>query len=201
MRRFTYILLSLLMIFLAACSSSVEQNANNNDEKSKELTKEQKVDVDKGLFNVELTLPASLFEDQDENTVIAKAKEEDIKATKNEDGSFTYKMSKVKHKEMIAEIEKGINETLDETVNSEDFVSIKEITHNDSYTEFTLVVDKAAYENSMDSFAVFGLGMSGMVYQLYNGAGADDSKTTISVKDETTQEVFDEIVYPDDLQE
>jgi hypothetical protein len=196
MRIFTYALIVLLMTFLASCSSSGENNVSNG-----ENSKEQKVDVDKGLLSVVITLPASMFEDKDANTVIADAKKEGIEVTKNEDDSFTYKMSKAKHKEMMAEIEKSINETIDETVNSEDFVSIKDITHNNSFTEFTLVVDKGSYENSMDSFAALGLGMSGMMYQLYNGVDSDEYIVTISLKDQTSQEVFDEIIYPDDMKE
>jgi hypothetical protein len=196
MRIFTYAIIVLLMTFLASCSSSGENNVSNG-----ENSKEQKVDVDKGLLSVVITLPASMFEDKDANTVIADAKKEGIEVTKNEDDSFTYKMSKAKHKEMMAEIEKSINETIDETVNSEDFVSIKDITHNNSFTEFTLVVDKGSYENSMDSFAALGLGMSGMMYQLYNGVDSDEYIVTISLKDQTSQEVFDEIIYPDDMKE
>lgn len=143
-----------------------------------------------------------MFEGEDIDTVIADAKKEGIKeVTKNEDGSLTYKMSKAKHKEMMEELRKGILETVEETKNSEDYVSIKDVTYNDSFTEFTLLVNKSDYENSMDGFAAFGLGLSGMYYQLYNGVDPDKYKVTISLKDEATNEVFDEIVYPDDLEE
>ncbi|MEC2078422.1 hypothetical protein, partial [Metabacillus fastidiosus] len=138
---------------------------------------------------------------QDIDTVIADAKKEGVtEVTKNEDGSLTYKMTKAKHKEMMQELEKSILETIEETKNSKDYVSIKDITHNDSFSEFTLVVDKAKYENSMDGFAALGLGMSGMMYQIYNGSDPD-TKVKILIKDEATQEVFDETVYPDALEQ
>ncbi|MGG3891757.1 hypothetical protein [Metabacillus fastidiosus] len=196
MKKMTFILFALLLMIFSACS-----NNTNEDEKSGKQEKEETVDVKKGLLNVEITLPASMFEDQDIDTVIADAKKEGVtEVTKNEDGSLTYKMTKAKHKEMMQELEKSILETIEETKNSKDYVSIKDITHNDSFSEFTLVVDKAKYENSMDGFAALGLGMSGMMYQIYNGSDPD-TKVKIFIKDEATQEVFDETVYPDALEQ
>ncbi|WP_394186529.1 hypothetical protein [Metabacillus halosaccharovorans] len=206
MKRYTYLFMMLLSLFLVACGNNNQENNASNDEESaeqkEEQTEDESVDVKKGLLNVEVTLPASMFEGEDIDTVIADAKKEGVKeVTKNEDGSLTYKMSKAKHKEMIEELKTGILETIEETKNSEDYVSIKDITHNDSFSEFTLLVEKSAYEDSMDGFAAFGLGISGMYYQLYNGVDPDDYKVTIFLKDEASQEVFDEIVYPDDLEE
>ncbi len=205
MRRLTYILFALMITFLASCSTNDQENKASDSKKSaeqtKEKTKEQTVAVDKGLLNVEVTLPASMFEGDDADTVIADAKKEGAEVTKNEDGSFTYKMSKAKHKEMMKELETNIRTTLEEMKTSGDYVSIKDITPNNSFSEFTLVVDKEAYENSMDGFAAIGLGMSGMMYQLFSGVDADNYKVTVSMKDEATQEVFDEIVYPDALED
>ncbi|MED4531796.1 hypothetical protein [Metabacillus fastidiosus] len=195
MKKMAFILFALLLTILSACSNNASE-----DEKSDKKA-EETVDVKKGLLNVEITLPASMFEGQDIDTVIADAKKEGVtEVTKNEDGSLTYKMTKAKHKEMMQELEKSILETIEETKNSKDYVSIKDITHNDSFSEFTLIVDKAKYENSMDGFAALGLGMSGMMYQIYNGSDPD-TKVKIFIKDEATQEVFDETVYPDDLEQ
>jgi len=207
MKRYTYLFMMLLSLLLVACGNNDQEknNAGNAEESAKqqeEQTEDESVDVKKGLLNVEVTLPASMFEGEDIDTVIADAKKEGVKeVTKNEDGSLTYKMSKAKHKEMMEELKTGILETIEETKNSEDYVSIKDITYNDSFSEFTLVVEKSAYEDSMDGFAAFGLGISGMYYQLYNGVNPDEYKVTIFLKDEASQEVFDEIVYPDDLEE
>jgi len=207
MKRYTYLFMMLLSLLLVACGNNNQEknNAGIAEESAKqqeEQTEDESVDVKKGLLNVEVTLPASMFEGEDIDTVIADAKKEGVKeVTKNEDGSLTYKMSKAKHKEMMEELKTGILETIEETKNSEDYVSIKDITYNDSFSEFTLVVEKSAYEDSMDGFAAFGLGISGMYYQLYNGVNPDEYKVTIFLKDEASQEVFDEIVYPDDLEE
>ncbi|WP_419955059.1 hypothetical protein ACN6MT_05665 [Neobacillus niacini] len=202
MRIFRTILISLLLLNLASCSTNEKEDNKKQSEKSKEEAKEGNVEVEKGLLNVEITIPASMFEGQDINTVIADAKKEGVKeVTQNEDGSLTYKMSKAKHKEMMKEMKESVIASVEEMKNSEDYQSIKDITYNNDFSEFTVVVDKAAFENSMDGFATMGLAMSGMMYQLYNGVDPDKYKVTISLKDEATQKVFDDVVYPDDLNE
>lgn len=203
MKKISFLLLLISMLVITACSSEQDTSkASIAAEDSQEKTEEKSVQVDKGLLNVELTIPASMFEGEDIDQVIADAKEDGVKeVTKNKDGSLTYKMSKSAHKKMMQEFETGIEETLEEMVTSEDFVSFKEVSHNDSFNEFTLVVDKAAYENSFDGFGIFALGMSGMLYQVYEGKEMKSSKVTISVIDEATEEVVDTYVYPDDMEE
>lgn len=193
----------LIFTLLMGCSSSDTSKASekeNTEATDQEATNEA-VEVDKGLLNVEVTLPASMFEGEDVDASMAEVEKEGIKATKNEDGSVTYKMSKSKHKEMMKELETGIIESIEDMKNNTDFVSIQEITYNKSFSEFTMIVDKEAYENSMDTFASFGLGLSGMYYQLFNGADSEDYQVKIMVKDQATDEVFDEVVYPDALEE
>lgn len=198
MRRVTYIFFALLLLFISACANKED----NNKSKENDQAKEQGLEVDKGLFNVEITLPASMFEGQDIDKVIADVEKEGIKVTKNADGSLTYKMSKAQHKKMMKEMKANIIDVVNETKqNKKDYKSIKDITYNDSFTEFTMVVDKETYENSMDGFAAFGLGMAGMMYQLYNGTKSEDTKVTIFLKDQATQKQFDQIVYPDDLED
>lgn len=194
------------MLVLAACSSDNEKGKkdiekNETADTDNKSEKDESVGVDKGIFNVEITLPASFFEGEDIDTVIADAKKDGIKeATKNADGSVTYKMSKEKHKEMMSEMEVGVKESMDELV-SEDYPSIREVSANKNYSTFTLIVDKAAYEGSFDGFATMGIGMMGMYYQVFDGAESDNVKVEIHVQDATTKEVFDTMVFPDDMQE
>ena len=196
MKKVTYMLLILLITLLTACSS------NGSAEQEQDETEEKGVNVDKGLLNVEVTLPATFLEGQDIDEAIAEAKEEGVKEViKNEDGSLTYKMSKSEHKKMMSEMGTSITESIQDMKNSGDYVSIKDITSNNLFSEFHLVVDKESYENSFDGFATLGLGIQGSMYQLFNGANPEEYQVTIFVKDETTQEVFDEIIYPDALEE
>lgn len=195
MKKIVSLFLAAMMIFLVSCSAEKTENQI----KDKEKPQNQSVNVDKGLLSVTITLPASMFENQNVDEAVANAKKEGITVTKNADGSVTYKMSKTKHKEMMKEMKTNVIKTIDDTKSGKDFKSIKDITYNNDFSEFTLIVDQSSYENSMDGIAAFGLGMSGMMYELFNGVKPDEYKVTIYMKDQATQKVFDQIVYPDAL--
>jgi len=60
-------------------------------------------------------------------------------------------------------------------------------------------VDRAAYENSFDGFAALGLGLQGMFYQAFDGVPSDKLKVTINIQDESTGEIFNTVVYPDQM--
>ncbi|EWG10920.1 hypothetical protein [Cytobacillus firmus] len=195
------VFMSVMMVLLSACSES-EKTAGEKETVTEKTTEESEaVEVDKGLLNVEVTLPASMFEGEDADSSIAEAEKEGIKVTRNDDGSVTYKMSKAKHKEMMKEMETELQKTIADTKNGEDYPSVKEVTNNKDFSEFTLEVDREAYENSFDGFAVFGLGLSGMFYQLFNGVDPEDYEVKILVKDTATGEIFNEVIYPDALEE
>ncbi|MGN7387843.1 hypothetical protein [Sporosarcina sp. SAFN-015] len=194
-----FLLLSLLI--LAACSSKDEANEKENNNKQENQKTEETsgaVAVDKGLLNVEVTIPASFMEGEDIDTVVAEAKEDGIKdVKKNDDGSVTYKMTKAKHKEMMEEMKANVTEYVDELINDEDFASIKDIDHNKDFSKFTLEVDKEAFENSFDGFAALGLAMSGMFYQLFEGVDEGKLNVSIDTVDQSTGEVFGTVDYPE----
>ncbi|MGO4541758.1 hypothetical protein [Paenibacillus sp. 2TAB19] len=192
----------------ASPESTKQANATNTaagvqkEETDNEQEEEKGIEVDKNLLNVTVTLPASLFEGQNIDEVIASAKEDGVKeATKNEDGSVTYKMSKSAHNKMLKELGATITQSIEEMKTEQTFASIKDITANDSFSQFTLTVDKAAYEGSMDAFAAFGIGLQGMMYQMYEGVDSSKTKVVIDIKDESTGEVFDTVIYPDTLEQ
>lgn len=192
----------LLSIFtLAAWSSKDEPNEkadNGTQEEKKTEETNGSVAVDKGLLNVEVTIPASFLEGEDIDVVVAEAKEDGIKEVKkNDDGSVTYKMTKAKHKEMMQEMKTNLTEYVDELVNNEDFASIMDIKHNKDFSEFTLEVDKEAFENSFDGFAAMGLAMTGMFYQLFNGVDSEKLNVTIDTVDHSSGEVFGSVSYPE----
>lgn len=191
MKNVKILFLLILSITLVACSSKDEQNKKSDN-----------VDVDKGLVNVEVTLPASFFEDTDMEKLKKEAKEDGVKEViVNDDGSVTYKMSKSKHKEMLKEMGDTIDTSIKEIEADEDFPSIKKIEHNKSFTEYTIKMDQELYENSsLEGFAFFNLAYQSLYYQLFNGVSEDDYKVTFQLKNEETSKTFDTIVYPDDIQ-
>lgn len=195
------VFMSVMIVLFSACSDGEETAGKKEAGTEKKTEESEAVEVDKGLLNVVITLPASMFEGEDADSSIAEAEKEGIKVTKNDDGSVTYKMSKAKHKEMMKEMETELQKTIADTKNGEDYPSVKEVTNNKDFSEFTLEVDREAYENSFDGFAVFGLGLSGMFYQLFNGVDPEDYEVKILVKDSATGEVFNEVIYPDAIEE
>jgi len=199
MKKFGFMLfLAITVLTLAACGADKEASKASSDKKESES---EDFEVDKGLLNVEITMPASFVEGEDIDATIKEAEEEGIEVTKNDDGSLTYKMSKSEHKKMMKDIKTNAEKSLDEIKTDGTFPSVKDITYNNSFSKFTLSVDKAAYEDSMDAWSVIGIGITGMMYNLFNGEDMDKMKINIDVKDEATGEVFDTTVYPDDLEE
>lgn len=200
MKKWSYsLLLAMAILALAACGAEKEASKTSNDEKETEDSEE--FAVDKGLLNVENTMPASFVEGQDMESTIKEAEAEGIEVTKNEDGSLTYKMSKSEHKQMMKDLKKKAEESLEEIKTDGTFPSVKDIDYNKSFSKFTMTVDKAAYENSMDAWSVIGIGITGMMYNLFNGEDMDKMKINIDLKDEATGEVFDTTVYPDALED
>lgn len=152
--------------------------------------------------DVEVTIPALFFEGQDIDSVISKAKNSGIKEIiKNDDGSLTYKMAKPEHEEMMKGLKEGILANVDEIKASDDFKSVKDITYNKSFSEFTVSVNKEEFESSLDTMASVGLALTGMYYQLFNGADVENYKVTVIFNDESSGEVINTMVYPDVLNE
>lgn len=108
-------------------------------------------------------------------------------------------MSKPEHEEMMKGLKEGILASVDEIKASQDYKSVKDITYNKSFSEFTLSVNKKEFDGSLDTMASVGLALTGMYYQLFNGADVEDYKVTVIYKDASSGEVFNTIVYPDDV--
>lgn len=200
MKRFFITLLSILLF--VGCSAKDTSETNEFEEKEMEKTEESGIEVDKGLFNVELTLPSSLF-DEEELTEIEAQLKEDKKAdvTQNEDGSLSVKMSKKEHKEMMSEIKEDFMETITNIIDDKEFASIHNITYNNDFTEINMVVDQEQFENSFDGFVTLNLGISSLFYQAFKGKDLEKEKVTILLEDSATNEIFQEIIYPDVLDE
>jgi len=206
----TFIFISSFL--LAACSGTPAEPGKDGEaeellleETQEEIAEsdpdEELINVDKNLFSVEITMPASFFEGEDMDEIVAKAKEDGIgEVTVNDNGSVTYKMSKLKHNELLREMRDSVIEYLDEIKNSGDFESIKDIAHNKNFTEFTVTVNQEKFENSFDGIVAFGIGITSSYYQIFEGVPSDKCKATISFKNENTGEVFHTVIFPDSFE-
>ncbi|GAA0181119.1 hypothetical protein SH2C18_36960 [Clostridium sediminicola] len=192
------LMFSLVVILLTGCGSKSDTNNSGNQNDTTQNSESLK--VDKNLFDVTITLPASMFEGEDVNASAEEMKEEGYKeAIVNEDGSITAKMSKSKHNEMMKEMRASMIEYLEELKASEDFKSIQDVKYNEDFTKFTLEVIQDKYQGSLDGFSAIGIGMMSSMYHIYNGVSEEKRKVTIDVKNIETDEIFKTITYPDDL--
>lgn len=151
--------------------------------------------------DVTITLPASLLEGQNLEEVIQAAKEEGVTDVKeNEDGSLSYTMPAKVHREMMDSLKTNLISALNSLTTGDVFTSIKEVSYSDDFTKFTFEVDKEAFLDSLDSFAVFTVVFSSMYYQCLDGVKPEDMALTVDFKDSATEEVFDTKVYPADFE-
>lgn len=129
------------------------------------------IDVDKGLFNVTITLPADFLDEektQADYDAIVKETNGLKSITLNEDGSATYVMTKKRHKEMLQDLADSYHESLDEMVSSEDYPNITAITVNDDFTNFT-VTTKSTSLGLMESLSILIFYMEGGMYGAMSG--------------------------------
>ena len=183
---------------IAFCATALLLTACGRENK----TEENYIDflnVNKGIVNVDVTLPLSFFIDSTEEEIIAKAKGNGvIETVVNKDGSVTYTLSKSKYKEMMDKMGNLVISTIDEIVNSEDYTSIKEISYNKDFTEFDVKVNRQQYEAGFDRFAIFGLVIFSTYYSAFDGKSGEDLKVIFNMIDETTGEIYDTAIYPDE---
>ena len=161
-------------------------------------TSDEGITVEKNIFSVDVTLPASFYEG--ENMTQAKlnaeaAKKGYGKATLNKDGSVTLRMSKAEHAKVMAEMKKSVDDYIKETVNESPKV-FQSVTYNKNMTEFSISVNKAKFEEDLASGMIgFGIGMLSMYYQMFNGT--ENPKTAIKLIDANTGKVFDTQNWPE----
>lgn len=195
MKRIVIILLSSL--FLMACTSDKEAT-EKTDSASSSDSEESGIEVDKGLLNVEITLPKMFFEDEELADIEEQMEDShEANVTKNDDGSLTIKMSKKEHKQLMSDMQEEFVDTIKQMIEAEDYPTIKDISYNRNMTELSIVVNKEEFENSFDGFALFSLGFTGLFYQIFNGKDIEKEKVTMKLIDEETTEEFEELIFPD----
>lgn len=202
MKKTIAILLAVLtLLSCAACGAPKEDKTPaaddvNKADETKELT------VEKTPATVDVTIPASFFEDQDEESILAEAEEEGyLDCRINSDGSVTYTMTKEKHDEMLNELRNTLDEEINSLVEGEDSIaSFTAIKHNDNMSKFDVYVDPAEY-SPWDS--LFGLVFyySGAFYQMFDGVAENDVDVIVNFIDSETDEVLDTMSYKDYIAE
>ena len=196
MKKKLVLLVAVSMLTLSACSSkdtstttttqSESQSAESISESQtqevestdSDLTSLGEIEVDEGIFNVELTVPSDFVEAQTQEELDKLSKERGFKSiTLNEDGSATYVMSKKQHQELLSEYRELINSSLNEMIGSEDYPNFTNIETNDNYTEFTITTKNTELD-MVESFSVIGFYMYGGLYNVFSGEEVDNISVT-----------------------
>ena len=192
MKKIFALCLTFTMLFnLAACGDSSADKDTSNSEV---------IEVDEGLLNVEVTLPVSYVDGQTPEEIKANADKMGYSdCTIHEDGSVTYKMSKSKHKEVLDSFKKSFDESIAESIATEDGV-VKEIKYNDNLSNIDVYLDKARY-NEWNSFSVFGYYTFGSYYQVFAGSDAKEIDVKVNIIDAETKETIDSFSLSDMVDE
>lgn len=191
MKLFTTAILILTTILVSGCSKktgtvstasettiSESSIAGSEDGTKDNLEAMGNVGVEKGLFNVELTIPAQFVGEQTQEELNELSKEMGYKSiTLNDDGSAKYVLTKRQHKDMMAELNTKINTSLSEMIGSEDYPNYTDITSNENFTEF-VITTKSTELSMTENFSALGLYMYGGMYNIFNGTPVDN----VSVK-------------------
>lgn len=172
--------LSVLMILSLGACSQKEDNAKPEETK-------ETVEVDEGLLNVTVTLPAGFFEMMGTTSedYVAQMKEDqgdklkDVKI--NDDKSVEITMSKKDYNEMMDSLAASIDDSIQKLVDDQEtFPNITGVTVNDGYTEFTVTLESGKMSFN-DSFSVLNFYIWGGLYQAF--AGNNDTPILVNFVD------------------
>lgn len=195
----------LLSTMIGGCSSKKANNevGTSTDGAGVETKIEEKdsggIEVDKNLFSVEITIPASIAGDQSDFNKENYLKENEgfLDAEVSSDGSLKIKMTKKKHQEMVTGMKTDMESSFSALIDGKDSPYIKDLFSKNDYKEITISVDRAAYENALD-FTPLMVGFSVAMYQAIKGEEFD---CNIKIVDFATKESISDINYPKDFQQ
>jgi hypothetical protein len=187
----------LTLCYITGCSSNAATSSNVQSSSVGAVTesipnnKNANIAVDKGLLDVKITLPSSLFGEKSHEDITANAKTEGVKDVKfNDDGSITYKMSKSDYKKFLEKTASSIHASMQDIINDKKTnPSVVDITCNDTFTEFNVLVDAEKY-SPFESIVFMAFYIQGFYYQSINGVREDERRVVINIKNSNSNEII-----------
>ncbi len=194
MKRFLCLFLAFsIMLSLCSCGDRAEQQnpdaqsskaqeegtppleSESSADESSGLDSLGNIEMDQGLFDVTLTIPADFVDEgMTQEQLDQEAKGNGYKsATLNDDGSVSYVMTKAQHQKMMLEIKESIDSGLQEMVSTGDYPSITKIEANDDYTQYTVTLN-AEEVGLSEGFAVMAFYVFSGMYHVFNGTELDN---------------------------
>lgn len=170
----------------AAVDSSGEASSSDEDEDDGGT-----ISSNKGLTSVEVTLPASLFQDMTPEQIKSAAKENGVsEVAVNSDGSVTYKMSQEIHQKILDDLKSIVDESIQETLSDKNtYPSFTDITYEDDMSLFTVSCDQSLY-TEYQAFAALNFVIQGIYYQALNGGDSGTANVLVNFVDKDTNEVL-----------
>lgn len=161
------IILTVIFMLITLTGCTNKENTEDSDEPTE-------IGVEENLLTVEITIPSNFLEGQTQEELDNIAKEKGYNSIiLNDDGSATYKMTKLQHKKMLKEMTEKFNQTLNEMIGSENYPNFTEITVNDNFTDF-IIKTKSTELDLNESFSVMTFYMYGGMYNIYSGDKIDN---------------------------
>ncbi len=144
--------------------------------------------INSTVNTVDITLPASWYEDDSDLDLRELAREAQYKkVVRNADGSVTITMSKKKHREKLNELATLIDEAFADLIEAPQTPYIKSIRQSNNYATITIDVEKEGYENEFFELTHLMLAMLASMYQRFT---ADPQPINIIIQDIDTGEVL-----------
>ena len=160
---------TLFVLFFGSNDIVRTNKTVNNDSNSSAI-----FETNKGLFTVDLTVPADYAGNHTQQELNETAEEFGYDSiTLNVDGSITYKMTKRQHEELMDETRKEINNQLQDMIGGEDYPSFTDIKANSDFTEFTVTTTSEDL-NMTESMSIFVFYTYGGLYSAFSGKDIDN---------------------------
>lgn len=177
--------------------SQTDVSSDESSEGAAESATDGEIEVDKGLLNVEILLPAdfvSFFSGggSPESALTEISEEGFDDAVVNSDGSILLTMSRLRYERLMDEQRSSLEQYLEELPGPESGITKAEA--NRDFTEFTITVDRAnASQETLGAlgFLSFGLALVTGIYQIFDGTSPDETQLRVEYVDAATGEVFD----------
>lgn len=165
--------------------------AQDSDISSVNIAAVNDIEVYENLLSVTITMPADFVGETTQEELDQKVTENEgfFSATLNDDGSVTYVMTKAKHQEWIDSTAEGFDESFQNIVDSDDYIHVVSITHNDDFSEFTVGYDEDEIKG-FDSFLCLTFYSCGNMYGVVTGEKPENIYITF-VNSETGEAIFE----------
>lgn len=193
MKKIIVLLLTVAILLCFASCSSGETTEKEETSATSATTTTTEI-VDENLLTVEITVPASMFDEdnQPSNELSEEQKEQGFKSVQiNEDGSVTYTMSKAAFKDYKENLKVSVEDNFNNLGSEYSF--IQKVDYDSNFSVVKLYVDEATYSQGFNFMCVMAVGYSANMYQAYTN---EEISCTVEVYNNANGELIESATYP-----